>query len=215
MNLLLIRHGESISNSKNQLQGHYDSPLSKKGISQALELNNNFKQLNYTFTKVYSSDLQRAADTARIITQDLKVPEIVFTPLLRELDLGILERRFDHSLSDDERVKLSTIWVDFDSKIDGGESINQLLFRITSFLQTVLSEVTFDGKVLIVSHGGVIYNLLCRMWTFEINIDEWLKNCQINEIFLDREGGNVSLLTLNGEPLNPHQKIPLNSQLIA
>ena len=215
MHLTLVRHGESISNSKNQLQGHYDSPLSKKGISQAQELNNRFKQFNHSFTKVYSSDLQRAAHTARIITQDLKIPDIIFTPLLRELDLGVLTKKFDHSLSDVERGMLATLWVDYDSKIDGGESINQLLFRIQSFIQRMLSENTLDGKVLIVTHGGVIYNLLCRIWMFKINIDEWLKNCQINEVYLDRERGNISLLTINGEPLNPYQKIPLNSHLLA
>ena len=207
MQIILVRHGESISNAKKQLQGHYDSPLSKKGIYQAQDMNRDFSQLNYIFTKVYSSDLQRAAHTARIITQDLNSPKIIFTSLLRELDLGILTRRFDHSLSEAERTMLATLWVNYDSKIDGGESMNQLISRIQSLLQKVLSETNPNGRILIISHGGVIYNILCRIWMFKINIDEWLKNCQINEVEYDHISRKLILKILNGDRLRIPQEI--------
>jgi probable phosphoglycerate mutase len=184
MQLLLIRHGESISNAKKQLQGHYDSPLSEKGISQAHELNRVFKRHNYNFTKVYSSDLQRAAHTAKISTQDLKSPGIIFSPLLRELDLGILAKRYDHSLSELEKAKLATLCVDYSSKIEGGESIHQLINRNRLILRRILSGEGIDERILIISHGGVIYTILCRILIFKIDVDEWLKNCQINEVHM-------------------------------
>ena len=172
MHLILIRHGESISNAKKQLQGHYDSPLSEKGIYQAQELNRVFKRLNCNFTKVLSSDLQRAAHTAKIITQDLKSPGIIFSPLLRELDFGILSKRYDYSLSELEKAKLATLWVDYSTKIEGGESINQLIDRNLLFLRRILSGGNFDKRILIISHGGVIFTILCRILMFKINVDE-------------------------------------------
>ncbi len=206
MHLVLIRHGESISNAKKQLQGHYDSPLSEKGISQAQKLNRVFKQLNYNFTKVYSSDLQRAAHTAKIITQDLNSPEIIFSPLLRELDLGILAKRYDHSLSELEKAKLATLWVDYSSRIEGGESIHQLINRNRLILKKILSEEGIDGRILVISHGGVIYTILCRILMFKINIDEWLKNCQINELQYNHQTGRMKLVKLNGDRLRVLQE---------
>jgi probable phosphoglycerate mutase len=213
MQWILVRHGESISNAKKQLQGQYDSPLSDKGIFQAQELNHTLKRYNYHFTKVYSSDLQRAAHTAKIITQDLDVPRIVFSPLLRELDLGILTKRFDHSLSSVERSHLATLWVDNNSKIDGGESINQLLKRLQVILQRISAVAGIGEKILIIAHGGVIYNILCRIWSFKINLDEWMKNCQINEVLHDHRKGSMKLTFLNGEQLPVPQEI-LYSEIV-
>ena len=206
MQLILIRHGESISNAKKQLQGHYDSPLSEKGISQAQELNKAFKQLNYNFTKVYSSDLQRAAHTAEIITQNIKSPGIIFSPLLRELDLGIFAQRYDHSLSELEKAKLATLWVDYSSKIEGGESIHQLINRNRVILKRILSGEGSDGRILIITHGGVIYTILCRIMMFKINVDEWLKNCQINELLYDHQTKRMKLIKLNGDQLRVPQE---------
>ncbi|MHA1988943.1 MAG: histidine phosphatase family protein [Promethearchaeota archaeon] len=206
MQLILIRHGESISNAKKQLQGHYDSPLSEKGTSQAQALNRVFKRLNYNFTSVYSSDLQRAAHTAKIITQDIDSPGIIFSSLLRELDLGILAKRYDHSLSELEKAELATLWVDYNSKIEGGESINQLINRNRSILRRILSREGNGGRILIVSHGGAIYTILCRILMFKINVDEWLKNCQINELLYNHQTGRMKLIKINGDQLKVPQE---------
>jgi broad specificity phosphatase PhoE len=168
-------------------------------------LNRVFKRLSYNFTRIYSSDLQRAAHTAKIYTQDLKSPGIIFSPLLRELDLGILAKRYDHSLSEQEKARLATLWVDYSSKIEGGESINQLINRNRLILKRILSGEGIGEKILIISHGGVIYTILCRILMFKIDVDEWLKNCQINELMYDHLTHRMKLIKLNGDQLRVPQ----------
>ncbi|MHA1206758.1 MAG: histidine phosphatase family protein, partial [Candidatus Hodarchaeales archaeon] len=97
--------------------------------------------------------------------------------------------------------------VDYDSKIEGGESINQLINRLQVILHKILSGASVNEKILIVAHGGVIYNILCRIWMFKINVDEWLKNCQINEVLHDHRTGRMDLTFLNGKQLMVPQKI--------
>jgi len=65
MKLFITRHGETIENINNICQGHIEGQLSKEGINQAKKLANRFKdeQIN----AIYSSDLNRAVDTAKQI----------------------------------------------------------------------------------------------------------------------------------------------------
>ena len=62
--VLLIRHGESAANGKGFFAGHLDVPLSERGEKQA-ELTGAFIAENYSVEAVYSSDLERAYDTAK------------------------------------------------------------------------------------------------------------------------------------------------------
>jgi broad specificity phosphatase PhoE len=62
MRLIIIRHGETNDNANGICQGQNDSPLSENGIAQAKSLALRFKDRK--IDAVYSSDLQRAANTA-------------------------------------------------------------------------------------------------------------------------------------------------------
>lgn len=83
-----------------------------------------------------------------------------------------MPKRYDHSLSELEKAKLGTLWVDNSSRIEGGESIHQLINRNRLILKRILSEEGIDGRILIISHGGVIFTILCRILMFRINVDE-------------------------------------------
>jgi len=86
--LYIARHGETEWNRAGKLQGHQDSPLTARGHHQAeslaVALNN--KQI----TRVYSSDLGRAIQTARAVAKHLEV-ELIIDERLRERNFGILE----------------------------------------------------------------------------------------------------------------------------
>ena len=56
-----IRHGETEQNAQKVWQGHTDTPLNKKGLEQAKLLS---ERISDRVTKVYSSDLKRASQTA-------------------------------------------------------------------------------------------------------------------------------------------------------
>ena len=57
----LVRHGETMFNQLNKVQGWADSPLTVKGINDLKITASNLSQVH--FDKIYSSDLKRAIDT--------------------------------------------------------------------------------------------------------------------------------------------------------
>ena len=63
--VIVARHGESKWNREERQQGHLDSGLSPKGRAQAEAIARRLAALN--FVALYSSDLGRAQETAKII----------------------------------------------------------------------------------------------------------------------------------------------------
>lgn len=62
LRLCLVRHGETAWNAEGRVQGHIDISLSAKGLAQALAIANGLE--DETFDALYSSDMQRAMQTA-------------------------------------------------------------------------------------------------------------------------------------------------------
>ena len=85
MQLLLVRHGESIGNVTRQLQKH-DEPLTERGRRQAGELAS-FLADRPDLRVVYTSPLNRAVETATIIGAAIGLRPIAL-PGLAEIDVG-------------------------------------------------------------------------------------------------------------------------------
>src|SRR5688572_21246134 len=84
--LIIVRHAESKFNLENRIQGHQDSMLTKKGVSQARRLAERIR--HFHIDKIYSSDLGRAYSTTVEITRHLGRVKIIRDPKLREILLG-------------------------------------------------------------------------------------------------------------------------------
>ncbi|KAJ8381767.1 hypothetical protein SKAU_G00025450 [Synaphobranchus kaupii] len=93
--LTIVRHGETQYNKDKLLQGQgVDLPLSETGLQQAEIVGNYLSDLK--FTNAFSSDLQRARQTADIIMRNnlhCSGLEIVRDPLVKERSFGIAEGR--------------------------------------------------------------------------------------------------------------------------
>ncbi|KAM7302145.1 fructose-2,6-bisphosphatase TIGAR [Ixodes scapularis] len=91
--LTLVRHGETLHNKDNVIQGQLDVPLSSIGLEQAELLGKHLQQ--HKFTHVYSSDLSRAKQTAMSILQmnQVTVSPIAEDQRLRERKFGSVEGR--------------------------------------------------------------------------------------------------------------------------
>jgi broad specificity phosphatase PhoE len=83
--LILIRHGETDWNVAGRYQGQANPPLNARGLQQARELAE--KLLTLELDLLYTSPLQRAAQTARIIASRLEIP-LHFEPRLVEIHQG-------------------------------------------------------------------------------------------------------------------------------
>lgn len=113
--LFLFRHGETDWNRERRLQGLTDIPLNETGRTQAQDLAARLRP--FALEAILTSDLQRAAATARIVAETLGIPVYVATDL-REASLGQAEgmliddakRRFGPELiegsASDERLVL-------------------------------------------------------------------------------------------------------------
>jgi 2,3-bisphosphoglycerate-dependent phosphoglycerate mutase len=149
--ILLARHGESDWNRSNQWQGFADRPLTERGRQQGAELAT--RLANTDLDAVYSSDLQRARDTAETVARSRGL-EVVTTPDLREVDVGSwagLTREEAEVRFPDAYLR----WLRGGEGWEDGETYEQLSERVLSAVRRIAAEN--DGRrVLVVAHGGTI-----------------------------------------------------------
>ena len=148
--LLLARHGETDWNRVGRWQGQADPPLNERGRRQAAELAG--RLAGDGIDAVYSSDLARASQTARVVADRLGL-DVVQDPGLREIDVGSwsgltraeVEQRFPVGYAR---------WLGGEIGHDG-ETREQLASRVIDAARTIAGR--HEGEtVLLVTHGGVI-----------------------------------------------------------
>lgn len=89
-NIYIVRHGQNEDNANGILNGHRDLPLTQLGIDQAKELAQSIKEADIHINKAYSSPLQRAYITGKIITDNLGIDAPEKMDILIERDFGIM-----------------------------------------------------------------------------------------------------------------------------
>lgn len=164
--LYLIRHGQTDWNAQDRAQGHSDIPLNEKGQQQAAQAGAKLASWNIgPINAIYSSDLQRAAHTAKLIAEKVDfTQEIPALPDMKERNLGAAEgttKAERDAQWGDVRKELDTLYTDLKQRWDhteypGSETNNEVAKRVTSCL-TALMEKHKDQNVIVTSHGGSIY----------------------------------------------------------
>lgn len=145
LRLWLVRHGATDWSDRGRLNGRTDLPLNARGRRQAAALAT--RLAGRAWAGVWTSDLRRAAETAR-----LAAPGARAEPRLREIDFGALEGRPWQALERHVREAL----VAFEGfRAPAGESTEEVRARVLGFL----SELA-PGDHLVFTHGGVIRALL-------------------------------------------------------
>jgi 2,3-bisphosphoglycerate-dependent phosphoglycerate mutase len=157
--LTLIRHGQTDWNLARRYQGQKDIPLNTEGLKQAQQLAAQLAQ--EPFDVIYSSDLQRALQTANILHQGRDIP-LLTDIRLREICFGEWEGEvFSEMFAKyPERFALSRA----DPTVimaPGGESVAQVAARTASFADEI-STLYPTGRMLIVTHGMALATLVCR-----------------------------------------------------
>lgn len=154
--IYVIRHGETRWNQEGRWQGHEDSPLTPFGRKQASAAARFFS--NNPFSIIYSSDLGRAHETARIIS-DKTGKKIIADPRLRERHLGIFQGLTGIELKNlypDEYKAFKNF--DPDYMIPNGESARQRYERSMHCLNEISLKHTGE-TIVVVCHGGVLDGL--------------------------------------------------------
>lgn len=93
--LYLVRHGETVDNKAQIMQGQTNGQLNETGREQAREVRDKMKDV--AIDAFVASDLWRAVETCTIIAEP-HGQQVVTTPLLRERDWGGFTGKFIPSL---------------------------------------------------------------------------------------------------------------------
>jgi broad specificity phosphatase PhoE len=147
--LVLARHGETEWSRTGRHTGRTDVPLTDVGREQARALG--AVLAGRTFTRVISSPLSRATDTARLAGFGDRLET---DPELREWDYGVYEGRRRVDIDDDEPG-----WTVWSHRIRGGESLAELAVRADGVITRLLP---VGGDVLVFSHGHFLRVLAAR-----------------------------------------------------
>jgi probable phosphoglycerate mutase len=154
--LIVVRHGQTIWNTEGKFQGHLDSQLTPDGISQARGLARRLQKQR--FGALYSSDLGRATETARIIAAATG-HGVVLDARLRERNLGVFQglRGEEIEATYPEAHELHR-QRDPDYVVPAGESLSQQVERNVACFEELAHKHSGDS-IVIVTHGGVLSGL--------------------------------------------------------
>lgn len=177
----LVRHGQTLFNRKELIQGWCDSPLTKLGHAQAKATGQYFKDKGVHFDKAYCSSLGRTEATLKDIT-DLPYERV---DGLKEFNYGDLE---GDSISKGCGAKndLETYYKQF-----GGESKTEVEDRMEKTMKELAEK---EGeRILCVAHGACSYRFANRVDPKKAKKLRKFSNCLIYEFDYDTETGKFEL----------------------
>jgi phosphoserine phosphatase len=164
MKLILARHGQTEWNEKRIFRGRADMILDEVGIKQAEALAGRLS--NYKIKEIYSSPLQRAFETARIIGNGLSIAPVSldgFTELIcgrwQGLSLEKVKIEFPEMFRDWMENPQSFVFPE-------GESLHEVKKRVNATLSQIMG-VNKGRDLLIVSHRAINKVILCSLLSLD------------------------------------------------
>ena len=149
--ICLITHCEATHSIDGKVGGWYNSELTEKGKQQAAELPEKLDKLGFDIRNltVYSSDLKRAAQTAKILTENID-KEPVLDPRLREMSFGT-HGGMNQEAHNKIMIPVSPTGNRLDHRIcDGAENRREVAVRISEFIDEIMKS---EKDIVIVTHG--------------------------------------------------------------
>lgn len=169
MKLLVIRHGESEADIKKVCEGRADFPLTEKGEAQARALAIWIKG-HYKVSRIYSSPLLRAMQTARELERVTNIP-VTELPDLMEFNNGRLAGVPFSEVADRFPVIPN---VPPHESVYGQET--KLAFRLRA--ENVMSQVFYENQesdvICLVTHGGMINQLFRAFFKLPLDFNVWI-----------------------------------------
>ncbi|SCC12053.1 histidine phosphatase family protein [Weissella bombi] len=187
-NLYFVRHGQTIFNHYERMQGWSNAPLTDKGISDGYAAGDRLE--NIRFDAAYSSDLQRAIQTAEFVLSrnkqsgDLKTPEQL--QQFREQFFGFFEglpsKKSSQLVAEKNGLENMETYNDLMTNLTQDEVMDamhvadptgdaedaQMFWARVDKGMELLRRNTRDGQnILVVSHGTLIRNLVAKYGSHE------------------------------------------------
>ncbi len=177
-NILLIRHGQSEWNKLNLFTGFKNIELSEQGIDEANKAGQNFKNLNIKFDIVFTSELKRAQDTAKIILKNLDQwdhlygeGKIISDIKLNERDYGDLTGLNKKETADKFGEEQVHKWRrGYSDQPPNGESLEDVVRRVEIYFEESINpaiQSADNNNILIAAHGNSLRALLIVMSIYD------------------------------------------------
>ena len=154
--IIAIRHGETAWIATARLQGHRDIPLNERGLWQAEQAARAL--IDEPIAQIYSSDLQRAYQTAQAVAAATGAP-LITEPGLRERSFGIYEGLTFAEL-EITQPDVAQRWRQRDPEFtpEGGESLLRLRERVQTTVERLAAR-HMGELIVLTAHGGVLDTL--------------------------------------------------------
>ena len=181
--LALVRHGQSQWNLENRFTGWEDVPLTDQGMAEARRAGEKLKAEGLSFTKLFTSDLQRAQKTLDLITGVLGIQDL---PVERDWrlnerhygDLQGLNKAETAKKYGDQQVHIWRRSYDVPPPGEKAESLKDTAARtLPYFRETILPELKAGRNVLVAAHGNSLRSIIMELdaltkeQVLELNLD--------------------------------------------
>lgn len=198
MKVYIIRHGETQFNRLGILQGNINSQLLDESKEKAKKIIKWAEDMSFDF--VFSSDLDRAFETATIISNGKY--NICKNKYIGEMTFGDWQGKTKEEIFLNEEYKKEYNNYFFKPQnyknINGGESFSDLINRVNEFLR-YLRKLYAEGakNILVVTHGAFIKalvmvvknNSLDKFWNepYVYNLSLTVMEYSNNSFFITKE----------------------------
>ncbi len=154
MKLVLVRHGETVSNQSRIYAGWSNEPLTPNGVAQAHARGRALAQTP-SISVIYTSPLERARQTAMVLAEHLGC-SVRVDPALIEMKMGPWEQKSEQEV-EAEFPDLWKLWLErpADVVLPGRETLQELLHRYLKFVEEVRARHHL-GDIAVVTHYAII-----------------------------------------------------------
>jgi broad specificity phosphatase PhoE len=184
MRLILLRHGETVENVSDIIQGQSLGSLTKRGRRQAMIVGQYLKAERIDM--IFSSDLPRVRDTLKAVMVYHPMVPVLFSADLRERAIGVYEGRPKQAYFE-VQAKSGISFIKF--RPEGGESFLDMQARTDRLIARLKSG--YLGKtVLVCTHGGPIRTLLARVLNMPLEelLAQSIENASLTTLEFSEEG---------------------------
>ncbi len=162
MRVILTRHYQTQANTDGRIIGWLNSTPCADWKVDIEFVDSQLRGHGICFDAIYSSDLERAVETARTYAQSFGVAEIISKAELKEINYGNLQNKtktWAYQHYPEHKKNPDLVYPD-------GESFRQMQQRGVNCLTSLVMSHSND-TILVVSHAGLIRSLVCHFLGLE------------------------------------------------
>lgn len=169
MRAIITRHYKTLQNASDEIMGWGDAPRHSGWRADVDYVDSRMQKRAFSFDAVYSSDLERARQTALFYARRRGIDVVHNASALNEVNYGELYKKKKKWVAEHYPKHKK----DPDLVYPEGESFRQMQQRSVQFV-TAMAEVHSQQTVLIVVHAGVIRGLISHF--LKLNYADHLKH---------------------------------------